>query len=41
VSHYVRGSGQGRVLSVEFGIASNEHINSRARLDRENDVLDV
>jgi hypothetical protein len=41
VSHYVRGSGQERALSVEFGIASNEHANSCAHLDRENDVLDV
>jgi hypothetical protein len=41
VSHYVRGSRQGRALSIEFGVASNEHTNSHARLDCENDVLDV
>jgi hypothetical protein len=41
VSHYVRESRQGRALSVEFGIASNEHANSCACLDHENDVLDV
>jgi hypothetical protein len=41
VSHYVRGSGQGRALSVEFSVASNEHANSHAHLDHENDVLDV
>jgi hypothetical protein len=40
-SHYVRGSGQRKGRSVEFGVASNEHANSRARLDRENDVLNV
>ena len=41
MSHYVRGSGQRKEQSVESGVASNEHANSCAHLDHENDVLDV
>jgi hypothetical protein len=41
MSHCVGGSRQRKGRSIEFGVASNEHVNSHACLDRENDVLNV